>query len=182
MLVVGLGNPGVRYRLTRHNFGWLLLETASSAWGIPLRRVDPEARWGRGRWAGLELVLAQPQTFMNESGRAVLTLSQRLRPGRLVVLHDDVDLPLGRLRIRWDGGDGGHRGVRSVIQAVGPEFWRVRLGIGRPPPWLDTAQWVLAPFDPSELPLVEEITRRALEALECLLTEGPQRAMTRFNA
>jgi len=182
ILVVGLGNPGPQYRSTRHNFGWLALEITSFVWGIPLCRHDLEARWGVGRLRGAEVILAQPQTFMNESGRAVLLLNQQLAPHQLVVVHDDVDLPLGRLRIKWGGGDGGHLGVRSIIQAVGPDFWRVRLGIGRPPPSVNTAQWVLAPFEPSELPRVEETTRRALEALECLLTEGPQRAMTRFNA
>ncbi|HWP34320.1 MAG TPA: aminoacyl-tRNA hydrolase [Thermodesulfobacteriota bacterium] len=183
-VVAGLGNPGPRYAPTRHNVGFRVVEALARAHGLRFGPHRFDALAARGRVAGEELLLVKPQTFMNESGRclAPLLAFYRLGPADLLVVHDDLDLALGRIQIRQRGGDGGHNGLRSIIAALGDAgFLRLRVGIGRPPDRQDPADYVLSPFAPEELPVVEQAVGRSVEAIETLLREGVARAMTRFN-
>lgn len=184
LLLVGLGNPGAEYAETRHNLGFWLVDRLARVAGTGAFRRRYSSLFAVGELGGRRLHLLKPQTFMNLSGTAVREALRGLGlgPDALWVAHDDVDLPVGRLRIRLRGSSGGHRGVASVIEAVGTEeFGRIRLGIGRPPAGVDTADYVLAPFAPEERPLVEAMLDRAVEAVEVLVREGPERAMTRYN-
>lgn len=182
-LIVGLGNPGERYARTRHNIGACAVERAAQRWGVALRPVG-EARCGRGGIGPVDVALAVPLAWMNQSGEAVKTLLEALAlsTDQVVLVHDDLDLDLGRLRIRHGGGHGGHNGVRSVIETLGTDqFPRVKIGIGRPAPDVDPADYVLTSFTPDESVLLEEILDQTVEALAWLVVEGPERAMNRFN-
>lgn len=182
---VGLGNPGPRYQWTRHNFGFLAVDRLARRWGISLVRDSLKPFiWGEGIWGGRQVVLAKPLTYMNWSGTAVQALLQRMGfgPGQLLVLHDEMDLPLGRLKFRERGGDGGHRGIRSIISSLGTDrFLRLRIGIGRPSHGMDAAYYVLSPFEEEECTLVDQVLDRVVEALQTFLQEGLQRAMNRYH-
>lgn len=183
-IIVGLGNPGPEYARTRHNIGWRCLDVAAERWRIPLKERRPVVVLGQGTAHGQEVVLGKPRTFMNRSGEGVRYLFARFggTPAALVVIYDDMDLPLGRLRIRPKGSAGGHKGVASVIGELGTEeFVRVRVGIGRPPPLMDPVRYVLEPFTPEEEPVVAETANRVAEALDVLLAEGLEAAMNQFN-
>lgn len=190
-LIVGLGNPGLRYALTRHNLGHRVLERAAARWSVILK-PGGGARQGSGFVGSpgrrTEATLALPLAWMNEIGPAVEMLVQSLGltpgqlPDQIVVVHDDLDLPLGRLRIKRRGGPGGHNGLLSIITTLNTdEFCRLKLGIGRPPLGVEAADYVLAPFLPEETPAVDRMLDQAVAALECLLTEGIAAAMNRFN-
>lgn len=182
-LIVGLGNPGARYADTRHNIGAQVVEAAAARWSVTLRRTG-EARAGIGHLGSTAVVLAVPLSWMNESGPVVTSLLQHhsLTCSDLVVVHDDLDLGLGRLRIRMKGGAGGHNGLRSIMAELGTdEFLRVKLGVGRPPAGVDAADYVLAEFLAEEREAVKTLCDRAIEALECLLMEGPNAAMNKFH-
>lgn len=186
-LVVGLGNPGPRYRRTRHNAGFRVVEALAERFGVALEASELEGRFGRARWDALEVGMLLPETFMNASGAAVAEAVQVLpveAPERdLLVVFDDLDLPLGRLRLRARGGAGGHRGLGDILEALGREdVPRLRFGIGRPPPGLDPVQYVLAPFDAGEERELRRALPRAVDAVECFLDEGAAAAMNRFNA
>ena len=145
-LIVGLGNPGLEYARNRHNVGFHCLDRLAQAHNLDIRRRKKRARVAKGTIAGQQVVLAMPQTFMNESGRAVGPLTQffQVELERLLVIYDDLDLPPGTIRIRPGGGSGGHKGMRSIIQYLGSqEFARLRIGIGRPPGRMDPADYVL---------------------------------------
>ncbi len=183
-LVVGLGNPGPRYADTRHNVGFWIAETLADRHGLDLTRQRHEARQGRGVIAGRDVVLALPQTFMNDSGRAVGRLARfyRVPPERILVMYDDVALDIGQLRLRLKGSAGGHKGVASIIQHLGTEeFPRLRFGIGPAPKNRALVDFVLSPFSRQELALVEERIAVAAEAAETCLAEGVEAAMNRFN-
>jgi peptidyl-tRNA hydrolase, PTH1 family len=185
-VIVGLGNPGRRYEATRHNAGFLaashLAGKAGIAWGP--RRF--EAITAMGRAAGRKVLIALPQTFMNRSGDAVAPLLGYFRrgPGDLIVLHDDVDLPLGCLKVKTGGGNGGHKGLDSIETRLGSrEFARVRIGVGRPErEETDTADWVLSRFTPRELEELRTVLEDAAGAVETVLAEGVDAAMNRYNA
>lgn len=182
-LVVGLGNPGAQYTFTRHNIGALVLAKAADRWAVSWSK-DDHARWGSGRLGLVAVIVATPLVWMNQSGPVVQALLDHhgISPQDLVVVHDDLDLPLGRLRIKRSGGAGGHKGILSIIDALATqEFCRLKIGIGIPTPGEDPADYVLSPFSRDELARVETILERAAEALECLLTEGLDAAMNRFN-
>lgn len=180
-LVVGLGNPGPRYQATRHNAGFLLVERLAARWRIALDRVETTAVWGEGRIADQSAVLAKPTTYMNASGEAVGMLQRAVAPETIVVTFDDLDLPLGAVRVRGGGGTGGHRGVASIIEAIGPEFTRVRIGIGRPPEGCETVDFVLTDFAVEERPVLERALGRAEEGIACLVREGLDAAMRLCN-
>jgi PTH1 family peptidyl-tRNA hydrolase len=180
-LVVGLGNPGLEYRATRHNAGFLLIDVLAARWGIVLGDASPLACWGVGVAGTAPVLLAKPATFMNGSGDAVAALVRGHGANAVVVAYDDLDLPLGRVRIRPDGGAGGHRGVASVIAAVGTTFVRVRIGIGRPPTEVDPVDFVLTPFAPDERPALERALARAADGVEMLLRDGVDAAMRAIN-
>jgi PTH1 family peptidyl-tRNA hydrolase len=182
-LIVGLGNPGERYAVTRHNIGARLLERAAIRWSIDLRPKE-SARSGRGRVGSADVVLFASLTWMNQTGPAVKALLAELAlsPEDLVIVHDDLDLELGRLRIKRNGGSGGHNGILSILTALETnEFCRLKIGIGRPAPDQNAEEYVLLPFRPEEITLFDESLDRAVLALECLVAEGVTVAMNRFN-
>ncbi|MDW8104107.1 MAG: aminoacyl-tRNA hydrolase [Armatimonadota bacterium] len=183
-IVLGLGNPGAEYAHTRHNVGFEVVDILASRHRIRLSLQRDHARGGLGWVSGVPVLLAKPMTYMNRSGEAARALLQRYRlePSRLLVIVDDVALPLGKLRLRPSGSDGGHNGLASLIQCVGTqEFPRVRIGIGSPPPG-QMVEYVLSRFSPQEQPIVEQMLQRAADAVEMVLAEGIQAAMNRFNA
>jgi len=183
-LLVGLGNPGPEYARTRHNAGFMVLDRFLAARSAP----RPVAAYG-GAWTVVDLAgrragCLKPLTYMNRSGEAVARALAgcRLGPEALVVVHDDLDLALGQLRLRPRGGAGGHRGVESVIAVLGTDaFSRLRVGIGRPPDGVDPVEYVLAPFAPGELALAEAALDRAAEAVDTLVSQGVEAAMNRYN-
>jgi PTH1 family peptidyl-tRNA hydrolase len=181
-LVVGLGNPGRKYAKTRHNAGFMALEELVRRLGARLEEEDLFAL-GRASLDGTPVVLMEPLTFMNRSGQAVReTLRGReITPGHLIVMHDDLDIETGRLKIRMGGGSGGHRGVSSIIESIGtPDFIRIKMGIGRDPEMLPE-DYVLKKFSKDELPLMEENIVQAADAVESILRDGLSRAMNTFN-
>jgi peptidyl-tRNA hydrolase, PTH1 family len=184
-LLVGLGNPGRRYQGNRHNVGFMVADVLASS-GEDLQ-IRPNSRFqaelGKGHLDRQPVLLLKPQTYMNLSGRSAAAVSRfyEVEPERVVVIHDDVDLELGRLRVKAGGGDGGHKGIRSLAQELGsPAFVRVRFGVGRPPVG-EVEDFVLQDFRAEERPVVEEATGRAAEAVRAVLGEGVKAAMNRFN-
>jgi PTH1 family peptidyl-tRNA hydrolase len=182
-LIVGLGNPGEHYARTRHNVGVIVLEQAAARWKIKLSTTGA-ARRGRGRVGAVDVILAEPLAWMNQNGPVVKALLDEggLSPHELIVVHDDVDLPVGRLRIKRSGGSGGHNGILSLLTTLDTDqYCRLKVGIGRPSPGEETADYVLSPFTPEERIIMETALDRASLALECVLLEGVEVAMNRFN-
>ncbi len=183
-LIVGLGNPGLRYRYTRHNVGFRVIERLARELSIALNRRSKKARWETGRWEQEKVVLAKPQTFMNLSGEAVSLLANffSLEGTSIVVVHDDLDLNLGRIKIGVKGGDGGHRGIRSIINHLGTdEFIRLRMGTGRGERSGEESKYVLGVFDDNQEHVVTELIERACEAVKTIIFEGVAAAMNQFN-
>jgi PTH1 family peptidyl-tRNA hydrolase len=184
-LVVGLGNPGDEYAAHRHNVGFRVVDALAHAHGLAFSRdKGARARVAGGHISGRPVILAKPQTFMNASGQAVsrLSRSQGIPPEAILVVYDDLDLPLGRLRLRPEGGSGGHQGMRSIIDALGTQaFPRLRVGIDRPPGKMDPADYVLHPFGSEQKPLIGEAVERAVAAVELWLSAGIVAAMDEFN-
>ena len=184
-LIVGLGNPGSEYASHRHNIGFQIVQALAEAHGLTFARCKgAKARVAKGRMGSWQVLLAKPHTFMNLSGRTVGRLSRthEIPSERILVIYDDLDLPLGRLRLRPEGGSGGHRGMRSIIEALGTQaFPRLRVGIDRPPGSMDPADYVLQPFSEEEAALAGEAVERAVAAVECWLSDGIVTAMDRFN-
>jgi len=186
-LIVGLGNPGKSYAGNRHNVGFQCLDYFAIKHRIPikerrLRLKTLKSKFGRGEVAGTPVVLAKPRTYMNHSGAAVAQLVRRFNVplDDLIVIYDDLDLPLGRLRIRQRGGAAGHRGVASIIASLGSEeFPRIRVGIGRPDS--DEVSYVLSDFTAEEKEIAREAVAQVTDALLCILAEGIEAAMNRYN-
>ncbi|MCP9446100.1 MAG: aminoacyl-tRNA hydrolase [Nitrospira sp.] len=182
-LLVGLGNPGPAYVRTRHNVGMWVIERAAARWTISLqpRRT---ARIGTGRLGSEPVTLAGLLDWMNITGPPIKSLLRELNltPDDLILIHDDLDLEPGRLRVKSDGGHGGHNGVRSVIEALGTSrFVRVKIGIGRPAPGQNPADYVLEPVTADEMRLFDPCLERAVDALEWVIQQGVTAAMNRFN-
>ena len=183
-LVIGLGNPGGEYASTRHNVGWRALAELERRGRFGKERREGPARVREGSLDGQDVVLARPTTYMNLSGRAGRHLTTRfgIEPADAIVIHDDLDLPLGRLRLRRGGSAGGQRGVKHLIDSwQTQDFVRVRIGIGRPPPGVDPIDYVLEPFDSEERERVPAITARAADAVVTIVREGIEPAMNLFN-
>lgn len=183
-LVVGLGNPGEEYEGTRHNAGFLLVDRLAGAWGVELRGRLFKARTARARRGGEEVLLVEPKTFMNRSGASVRAAleGKGVPPERLIVAYDDLDIPLGEIRVRKQGRPGTHKGMISIAGEIGTEeFPRVRIGIGPLPDGRDAADYVLEPFKRNERRLLEESLEAAAEAVEMVLDGRIELAMTRFN-
>ena len=185
-LVVGLGNPGDAYALTRHNIGFQVAARLAKRARMEFSLKAGDARIAEGTLGGQRVAIARPQTFMNDSGRAVGKLLDRYRlgPAELLVVYDDIDLPLGRVRIRAKGGPGTHNGMRSVVAEVGEGFGRVRCGVAPADPEAeiaDLADYVLQPFTADERDAAEAMAVRAAEAIEVALRDGLGAAMARFN-
>jgi PTH1 family peptidyl-tRNA hydrolase len=183
-VIVGLGNPGKKYERTRHNLGFLVLDRLASKCGVAIDKEKHQSLTGEWRRDGDKTLLVKPQTYMNLSGEALQKLLSYypVETENVVVIHDDLDLPFGRIRIRQQGSPGGHRGMISVTGVLGEQgFSRVRIGIGRPPPGVEPKNFVLQNFSPEETARLDEVVSRAVEAVECLLQEGAHRAMEKFN-
>jgi len=183
-VIAGLGNPGPKYELTRHNLGFMVIDAAASKFRVGMDGKAHHAVVGNGRVAGVEVMLAKPQTFMNLSGGSVGPLMRQAGCATedVIVVHDDLDIELGRLKVSKSGGDGGHNGVASVIEALGTgSFTRLRVGIGRPPAGIDPVEYVLTPFGQEDEKLLAAVISTAVEALASIVREGPARAMNRFN-
>lgn len=184
VLIVGLGNPGRHYRSNRHNAGFLLIDRLSAEYQLELDRSQANALLAIGEHSDGRLLLAKPQTYVNLSGRSVATLlrSFGVQPADLLVCFDDLDLPLGALRMRPFGGSSGHRGMRSIINHLGgQQFPRLRLGIGRPPGRMEAARYVLGDFSADEMIELEVTFGRAVECVRSFVNEGVQRAMNDCN-
>ncbi len=182
-LIVGLGNPGRKYAGSRHNVGFQCLDRLARAWGLSFSRRKHKALLAQGQIAGLEVILAKPQTFMNLSGQSVQRMARfyQVPPDSILVIYDDLDLPLGAIRLRPEGGSGGHKGMRSIIEHFGSSsFPRLRVGIGRPTHG-DPVDYVLDEFTLDERIAIEEVYDRAVSAVELWLTEGMAAAMNEYN-
>ncbi|MBL7182972.1 MAG: aminoacyl-tRNA hydrolase [Anaerolineae bacterium] len=182
-IIIGLGNPGRKYAGNRHNVGFQCLDRLAEAWGLSFSRRKHKALLAQGQIAGLKVILAKPQTFMNLSGDAVERMARfyKLPPESILVIYDDLDLPVGRIRLRPEGGSGGHKGMKSIIEHLGTNgFPRLRVGIGRPTHG-DPADYVLDDFTPDERITIDEVYERVASAVELWLTEGIAVAMNKYN-
>lgn len=188
-LIIGLGNPGQKYTNNRHNLGYMCLTDFANAHKIKLDKREGLARVGKGEIGGETVILARSQTYMNESGQAVRKLVERyrLKPDEVIVIHDDMDLPLGKIRIRLGGGAAGHNGIKSIINQLGtPDFTRLRVGIGRPGETRGThddevIDFVLTNFSGEEKKFIDHVIPKVREALENLIVEGLNATMNKYN-
>ncbi|MEW6143169.1 MAG: aminoacyl-tRNA hydrolase [Chloroflexota bacterium] len=186
--MVGLGNPDRSFAHNRHNIGFMCISRFARRHGIELKKKHCRSRVGVGKVGGVDIVVAKPQTYMNASGEAVAQLVDRYRIALedILVVHDDLDLPLGRIRLRSSGSSGGHKGLKSIVAEVGSEeFARLKVGIGRPErdSGIETVVgYVLGDFKPDESGLVEEVIERAVAAMERFVTRGITMAMNEYNA
>ena len=184
-LVVGLGNPGGQYDNTRHNAGFAVADELARRGGFAIRRVKFKALTAAAEIGGQGALVMKPTTYMNLSGEAVGEAARfyKLAPDHVLIISDDVDLPLGKLRLRAGGSAGGHNGLKSVIQHLGSDqFPRLKVGVGgKPHPDYDLADWVLGKLTGEDKKLMDETVKRAADAVECFLKDGPQRAMSQFN-
>jgi len=184
-LIVGLGNPGAKYTGTRHNAGFWLLDRIAGDHGVPLR---PETRFhgeaGRFRHGGQDIHLLKPSTFMNRSGQSVAALSRyfRIRPEQILVLHDELDLPPGDNRLKVGGGHGGHNGLRDIINQIGKDFLRLRIGIGHPGDRNQVVNYVLKAPSREDLAAIEEAGERSLNILPLLLDGHLDKAMQQLHS
>lgn len=182
-LIVGLGNPGPKYLWTRHNAGFMVLDRIAQRAGISIARKNFSGLCGEGALAGSKVVLIKPQTFMNLSGRSVLPAMTfyKLTPADVVVIHDDLDVPFGKVKLKSGGGHGGHNGLRSLVAELGtPDFIRIRVGIGRPALG-DVVDYVLTGFSAEEMKVLPGVIDGAADAVELLLAEGLPKAMSIYN-
>ncbi len=182
-LVIGLGNPGRKYRGNRHNIGFMAVDRLAQTHGIRGGKVQYKAIVADGRIAQKPVILAKPQTWMNASGDAVGPLARyyQIPNENIMVIYDELDLPFSAIRLREKGGAGGHNGMKSIINHLGQDFPRMRLGIGRPPGQMPPHAYVLQDFRPNELPFLDDILNEAGRAVETWLADGIQMAMSRHN-
>jgi peptidyl-tRNA hydrolase, PTH1 family len=184
-LIAGLGNPGDEYAGNRHNCGFMVADVLALRMGARFKRDRSRARVAEGRLAGFPVTLAKPQSFMNLSGGPVASLRAfyKIPPERIVVVHDELDLPFGAVRVKQGGGDNGHNGLRSVTAALGTrDYLRVRVGIGRPPGRMDPADFVLHDFSAAERKVLPDVLERAADAVEALLRQGLAATQNEFHA
>lgn len=183
-LFVGLGNPGPEYAANRHNVGFMVVDAVARARKAGVKQAKAWGKFGEVRVAGRTVGLLKPQTFMNASGEAVekYLIARPVDVERIVVIHDDLDLDTGRVTVKRGGGDGGQRGLRSIIGRLGdPGFIRIRMGIGRPPEGGDAAEWVLTDFGAHEREALETMIAVACQAVDLIAADGPVRAMNAIN-
>ena len=183
-MIAGLGNPGAEYAQTKHNVGFMLLDTLAKHLEAPEWKTKRDALVTETRIGAEKALLVKPLTYMNDSGRAIgpLLTWYKLRPADLIVAHDDMDIPVGMIRIRKKGSAGGHNGMKSVLYHMQDEnFPRVRIGIGRPPVGWTVIKHVLTPFSPDDRILIDEVIDRLVPAVECIVRDGVDLAMNRFN-
>jgi len=184
-VIAGLGNPGREYRITRHNAGFMVLDKISETVGIKVRGFRYKGRTGKGRYQGEKLFLLKPRTYMNRSGASVgaCLSGLKLNADSLIVVHDDMDLPPGRIRVKKSGGAGGHRGLGSLIDYLGTEeFTRIKIGIGRPLQDVDPVDYVLLPFIKEEKEVIKDAIEKGARAALAVVVEGVDAAMNEFNS
>ena len=181
-IVVGLGNPGPEYATSRHNAGFLVVDRITRRWCISLQPKTGKLKYGEGRVCGARVLFLEPQTYMNKSGEALTEIYGGLVPPPVLVVHDDLDLSFGRLRVSRRAGAGGHRGVASIIETIGPDFDRLRVGVGRPEGGVRVSDYVLDPMSFAEVESLEGTLEGACGGVECWLTDGVDDAMSFFNA
>jgi len=184
LLIVGLGNPGRGYRHNRHNVGFMVVELLAKELGLQFTRRQSKAQVASGRLGGRKVILVKPQTFMNLAGESVASLARfhRVALTDLIVVCDELDLPLGTIRLRPVGGSAGHNGLRSIFEHLGSQdFPRLRIGIGRPPGRMDPADYVLQDFGDAEREILSEALDRAAHSVRAFAVEGIEAAMTRYN-
>lgn len=183
-LVVGLGNIGAKYDLTRHNAGFMAIDRLAAEHGCNINKSKSKALYGKCDLAGHSCLLVKPQTYMNNSGEAVGALAKfyKVPAERVLIVCDDISLDVGRLRIRTRGSDGGHNGLKSIAMYIGDSYARIKLGVGKKPhPDYDLAAWVLSKFTPAELEALDDATARACRAAELIVSGETDRAMNLFN-
>lgn len=182
-LIVGLGNPGRKYRANRHNIGFMAVDLLANEYGISSNKVQNKAIVGDGRIQSKAVILAKPQTYMNNSGDSVGPLAKyfKVPNENILIIYDELDLPFGTIRLREKGGAGGHNGMKSIINHLGQDFARMRLGIGRPPGQMPVPAYVLQDFHKDDLPLLDDVLNEAIKATETFLADGIQLAMSRHN-
>jgi len=182
-LVAGLGNPGKQYAETRHNTGFRVVEVLASRWGFPAGQAQYGSLISMGSIRQEKVALVRPNTFMNLSGQPLASISgyYKVDLANLIVVHDDLELPAGVVRIKQGGGHGGHNGLRSINQQLGPDYLRVRVGVGRPPEGWDTAAFVLQRLDAAGLAALDQAVDAAADAVEAILRDGPIAAMNTLN-
>lgn len=183
-IIVGLGNPGRRYERTRHNVGFMVLEELASRCKVDLKQKSFNALWNKGKIAGKSVILAMPQTYMNLSGNAVSRLLAYFKGdvNRLIVVHDDLDLPFGRVRIKTGGGNAGHKGLVSISDSLGcADFVRIRLGIGKPADKTLTEGYVLEPFSKEEASVLPNIVQLAADAATEIVISDVKTAMIKYH-
>ena len=183
-IITGLGNPGTEYAKTKHNVGFMFVDALAEKLGVTEWKDKFDAKVGEGRIGTEKVLLVKPQTYMNDSGRAVGPVMNfyKLTPEDLIVAHDDMDIPAGTIRIRKKGSAGGHNGIKSILAHVGDEhFSRVRIGIGRPLPGWTVVNHVLAAFSEEDAPKITEAINYLIPAVECIVNEDVDMAMNRYN-
>lgn len=184
-LIAGLGTPGPKYDLTRHNAGFMVVDALAERFGCDMRRVKFKGLYGKCKIAGEDAVLLKPSTFMNLSGQSVTEAMNffHIPPERVLLVFDDISLDVGRMRIRLKGSDGGHNGVKNIIYLSGSDrFPRVKIGVGHKPEGWDLANWVLSRFSGDEQKLLDAVAKNAGDAVELILSGQPDKAMNRFNS
>ncbi|MFA9407242.1 MAG: aminoacyl-tRNA hydrolase [Candidatus Dadabacteria bacterium] len=184
MLVVGLGNPGKEYTLTKHNVGFLVVDELGKRVGIDIQKSKFQSLYGEGFLEGNKILLLKPQAYMNRSGGAVSSASDfyKIPPENIIVIHDEMDISLGRIMIKPGGGSAGNNGIKSIISSLGSkDFIRVRIGIGKPNAKSDGANHVLSNFNKSESAMVEESIQTAADAVLEIMNNGLEKAMNKYN-
>lgn len=183
-VVVGLGNPGSQYAQTKHNIGFVTVDYFAEQHNIKFNKVKHKAVIGEGIISGEKLMLVKPQTYMNDSGECVMELVNfyKLPLENLIVIYDDIDLPVGKVRIRPSGSSGTHNGMRSIIYLLNrQEFPRIRIGVGKQPEYMDLADYVMTRFSKDEIPLIEEAVKKAALTVEEITRSGISAAMNKYN-
>lgn len=184
-IIAGLGNPGARFEGTRHNMGFDVIDILADQYGISVDTKKHKALIGKGIIGGEKVILAKPQTYMNLSGESIRELMDYYKADQedLIVIYDDISLDVGQLRVRAKGSAGGHNGIKNILQHLDSDvFPRVKVGVGEKPPRMDLADYVLGRMDPEDREAAAEAKERAAEAVKCLIEEGTEAAMNRFNA
>ena len=183
-LLVGLGNPGVRYEKTRHNIGFMVIDRLAADIGIAVNKKQSQAVTGQGNISGEKVLLVKPQTYMNKSGDAVLELLNFYKEmiDDLIIVHDDLDMDFGRIRFKAEGGTGGHKGLQSIIRMLGStDFPRLKVGIGRPPEFIPVEDYVLSEFSPPEKKLLPEVLEESVAGLKVWTLTGIEKSMNEYN-
>ena len=184
-IIAGLGNPEAKYAGTRHNTGFDVIDELSRKYGIKVNKRKHKALYGKGKIEGTDVLLVKPLTYMNLSGDSLAEITAYYKTdvkNKLIVIYDDVDLPVGKLRIRENGSAGGHNGMKSIINRLSTqEFLRLRVGVGAKPKDYDLVDWVLGHFDGEDYNIMKDTHPKAAEAVAAIITDGASKAMSRYN-